>query len=163
MKKNLAIYPGSFDPATNGHLTIIHRALRIFDTVVVAVAQNARKSALLTIGERQALLAEALKGVPRVEVDTFDGLLVDYVRRRQASAVIRGLRAVSDFEYEFQMANMNRKLDPDFEAVFMMTGEDYFYISSQVVREVAALGGDVSQLVPACVQKKLLEKFPRPG
>lgn len=161
MKKNLAIYPGSFDPATNGHLTIIHRALRIFDTVVVAVAHNARKSALFTMDERQQLLAEALQGVPRVEVDTFDGLLVDYVRARQASAVIRGLRAVSDFEYEFQMANMNRKLDPDFEAVFMMTGEDYFYISSQVVREVAALGGDVSELVPACVQKKLLEKFPR--
>lgn len=161
MKKNLAIYPGSFDPATNGHLTIIHRALRIFDTVVVAVAHNARKSALFTIDERLALLTEALQGVPRVEVDTFDGLLVEYVRNRQASAVIRGLRAVSDFEYEFQMANMNRKLDPDFEAVFMMTGEDYFYISSQVVREVAALGGDVSELVPACVQKKLLEKFPR--
>ena len=161
MKHNIAIYPGSFDPATNGHLTIIHRALRIFDTVIVAVANNARKTALFTLEERQALLAEALQGEPRVEVDAFEGLLVDYVRRRQASAVIRGLRAVSDFEYEFQMANMNRKLDPDFEAVFMMTGEEHFYISSQVVREVAALRGDVSDLVPACVQKKLIEKFPK--
>ncbi|MDR0966805.1 MAG: pantetheine-phosphate adenylyltransferase [Myxococcales bacterium] len=162
VKKNIAIYPGSFDPPTNGHLTIIHRALRIFDTVVVAVAHNARKTGLFTIGERQELLAEALKGVPRLEIDTFDGLLVDYVRKRQACAVIRGLRAVSDFEYEFQMANMNRKLDPDFEAVFMMTGEDYFYIASHVVREVAALGGDVSELVPACVGRRLAEKFPRP-
>ena len=161
MKRNIAIYPGSFDPATNGHLTIIHRALRIFDTVIVAVANNARKTALFTLEERQALLAEALQGEPRVEVDAFEGLLVDYVRRQNASAVIRGLRAVSDFEYEFQMANMNRKLDPDFEAVFMMTGEEHFYISSQVVREVAALRGDVSGLVPACVQKKLIEKFPK--
>ena len=129
--------------------------------MIVAVANNARKTALFTLEERQALLAEALQGEPRVEVDAFEGLLVDYVRRRQASAVIRGLRAVSDFEYEFQMANMNRKLDPDFEAVFMMTGEEHFYISSQVVREVAALRGDVSDLVPACVQKKLIEKFPK--
>lgn len=161
MKQRLAIYPGSFDPATNGHMTIIHRALRLFDHVVVAVARNGLKNPLFTMDERQELLKEALKGVPRVEVDSFEGLLVDYVRRRKANAVIRGLRAVSDFEYEFQMANANRKLDPNFEAVFLMTGEDYFYISSQMVREVASLGGDVSGLVPTCVQRELLKKFPR--
>ena len=161
MKQRLAIYPGSFDPATNGHLTLIHRALRRFDHVVVAVAQNARKGSLFSIDERQELLREALKGVPRVEVDSFRGLLVDYIRQRKANAVIRGLRAVTDFEYEFQMANANRKLDPDFEAVFLMTGEDYFYISSQMVREVASLGGDVSGLVPVCVQQALMEKYPR--
>ena len=159
MRQRLAVYPGSFDPATNGHMTIIHRALRLFDHVVVAVARNGQKNPLFTMDERQSLLREALKGVPRVEVDSFEGLLVDYVRKRRANAVIRGLRAVSDFEYEFQMANANRRLNPNYEAVFLMTGEDYFYISSQMVREVASLGGDVSGMVPRCVQRELEKKF----
>lgn len=153
------IYPGSFDPPTNGHISLINRALRMFDKVIVVVAHNAKKSPLFTAEERTALIDEALGHHPRVEIDSFEGLLVDYARRRDVHVVMRGLRAVSDFEYEFQMANMNRTLDSSLETVFVMTGEDYFYISSQIVREVASLGGDVSGLVPPCVLKKLNERF----
>ena len=154
----VAIYPGSFDPLTNGHLSLIQRGLRVFDKLIVAVVTNPKKVALFTPEERKQLIREAVND-PRVEVDDFHGLLVDYSRRKGVNVMLRGLRAVSDFEYEFQMANMNRKLDKEFETVFMMTGEDYFYISSQMVREVASLGGDVKALVPANVYAKLQQKF----
>lgn len=157
-----AIYPGSFDPMTNGHLSLIHRALRVFDRLIVAVADNQAKTPLFGVDERKALIAEAVGREARVEVDAFQGLLVDYARRKGVSIVLRGLRAVSDFEYEFQMANMNRKLFPEFETVFVMTGEDYFYVSSRLVREVASMGGDVSGLVPPNVLAKLQSRFPRP-
>lgn len=156
----VAIYPGSFDPLTNGHLSLIQRGLRMFDRLVVAVVVNPKKTPLFTVQERRQMIQEAVKD-PRVEVDDFQGLLVDYVRQKQINVILRGLRAVSDFEHEFQMANMNRKLYPQFETVFMMTGEDYFYISSNMVREVASLGGDVKGLVPENVYAKLLAKFGR--
>jgi pantetheine-phosphate adenylyltransferase len=155
----IAIYPGSFDPLTNGHLAIIQRGLKVFDLLVVAVANNVSKSPLFTVDERKALIREALDGDGRVEVDTFDGLLVDYCRRKGVTTVIRGLRAMSDFEYEFQLANMNRKLLPEFEAVFVMTGEDYFYVSARLVREIAQFGGDVSGLVPRHVAEGLRRKL----
>ena len=157
----IAICPGSFDPVTYGHLDIFKRASTLFDKVIVVVTTNPDKRPFFTPEERMEMIREVTVDVPNIEVDCHCGLLMDYVREKGACAVVKGLRAVSDFEYEFQMANMNRKLDPDFEAVFMMTGEEHFYISSQVVREVAALRGDVSGLVPACVQKKLIEKFPK--
>ncbi len=153
-----AIYPGSFDPITNGHLAIVERGLRLFDKLIVAIARNPRKQSLFSVEERKEIISEALDQHARVEVDAFDGLLVDYCKRRGTHMVLRGLRAVSDFEYEFQMANMNRKLDPGFDTVFLMTGEDHFYISSQFVREVATFGGDVSCLVPPGVSKRLIEK-----
>ncbi len=150
---SVAIYPGSFDPLTNGHLSIIHRGLALFDRLVVAIANNPNKQPLFSVEERRKLIRGAIGREPRVEIDSFDGLLVDYATRRKCKVMLRGLRAVSDFEYEFQLANMNRKLLPGFETVFMMTGEDYFYISAQLVREVAQFGGDVSGLVPANVFK----------
>ncbi|AGC45839.1 pantetheine-phosphate adenylyltransferase [Myxococcus stipitatus DSM 14675] len=156
----VAIYPGSFDPLTNGHLSLIQRSLKMFDKVIVAIAVNPKKTPLFTEDERRDLIREAVQD-PRVEVDAFHGLLVDYVRRRGGSVIVRGLRAVSDFEYEFQLANMNRKLAPTVETVFMMTGEDYFYISSQLVREVASFGGDVTGLVPPNVHEALKAKFAR--
>jgi pantetheine-phosphate adenylyltransferase len=156
----LAIYPGSFDPLTNGHLSLIQRGLKIFDGLVVAVANNAAKKALFTLEERKQLIREAVGPDPRVEVDHFETLLVDYAKRRRIHTVLRGLRAVSDFEYEFQLANMNSKLDPDFESVFVMTGQDYFYVTGSLVREVASYGGDVSGLVPPNVAAGLRRKFP---
>ena len=155
-----AIYPGSFDPLTNGHLSIIQRGLKMFDRVIVAIALNPKKAPLFTVEERLELIREACPD-PRVEVDHFEGLLVSYARRRNVKVLLRGLRAVSDFDYEFQMANMNRTLAPDVETVFMMTGEDYFYISSQLVREVASMGGDVDDLVPTNVLARLNQKFGR--
>ncbi len=155
---SVAIYPGSFDPPTNGHLSIINRGLALFDQLIVAIANNPNKRALFSEAERRALLRGAVGAEPRVEIDSFDGLLVDYAKRRHCPVILRGLRAVSDFEYEFQLANMNRKLYPDFETVFMMTGEDYFYISSQLVREVAQFGGDLSGLVPPNVLAALHAK-----
>ncbi|GHH03050.1 pantetheine-phosphate adenylyltransferase [Comamonas sp. JC664] len=154
----VAIYPGSFDPLTNGHLSLIQRSLKMFDRLIVAIAVNPKKTPLFSEDERRALIREAVQD-ERVEVDAFHGLLVDYVRRRNAGVIVRGLRAVSDFEYEFQLANMNRKLAPDVETVFMMTGEDYFYISSNLVREVASFGGDVTGLVPPNVHAGLKAKF----
>ena len=155
----LAIYPGSFDPLTNGHVDIIERGLRVFDRIVVAVALNVRKKgALFSVEER---LDQIKRQFPEdeVEVDTFHGLLVDYARSRGCNVVLRGLRAVSDFEYELQMANMNRNLAPDIETVFVMAGENHFYISSTLVKEVARFGGDVSEFVPAHVLDPLNEKL----
>jgi pantetheine-phosphate adenylyltransferase len=154
-----AIYPGSFDPLTNGHLAIIQRGLKLFDRLVVAVANNPQKSPLFTVEERKALIIEAVGEDPRVEVDAFDALLVDYARRRGIPTVLRGLRAVSDFEYEFQLANMNNRLLPEFESVFVMTGEDYFFVSARLVREVATFGGDVSAFVPQNVLVALRRKL----
>ncbi len=159
----VARYPGSFDPLTQGHVSIIHRGLEIFDRLVVAVANNPKKTPMFSVAERQAFIHEAVGGDPRVETDSFDGLLVDYARSRKLNVVLRGLRAVSDFEYEFQLANMNRRLARDVETVFMMTGEDYFYVSSQLVREVASFGGDVSGMVPDCVLTALRKRFPAKG
>lgn len=159
----LAIYPGSFDPLTHGHLSLIHRGLKIFDGLVVAVANNPDKHPLFTFQERMELIRTAVGADARVEVDSFDGLLVDYAKKRGVHTVLRGLRAVSDFEYEFQLANMNRKLDPEFDSVFVMTGEDYFYVSARLVREVARFGGDVSALVPPNVLAALDRKFKKAG
>jgi len=157
--KRVAIYPGSFDPLTNGHLSIIHRGLQTFDGLIVAIANNSKKTPLFSVEERKQFILDAIDRDPRVEVDSFRGLLVNYARQRQIPTILRGLRAVSDFEYEFQLANMNRKLDPACDTVFMMTGEDYFYISSQLVREVASLGGDISGLVPLAAGRALRARF----
>ncbi len=154
----LAVYPGSFDPLTNGHVDIILRGLQIFDRIVVAILMNIDKSPLFTFDERVELAREVFRDRPNVEVDTFEGLLVDYARRRQASAIVRGLRAVSDFEYELQMALMNRRLNPDVETVFMMPAEPYTYVSSRLVKEVVALGGSVSGLVPPVIEARLRER-----
>ncbi len=156
-----AVYPGSFDPLTNGHLDLIQRALRIFDELVVAVVTNPGKTALFTDAERVEMIREATRDLRGIEVMAFDGLLVDFVARVGARAVIRGLRAVSDFEYEFQMALMNRKLREEIETVFLMPHEAYTYISSRLIKEVAGYGGSVAGLVPAPVEKRLLAKFPR--
>jgi pantetheine-phosphate adenylyltransferase len=155
---SLAVYPGTFDPITNGHVDILRRALKIFDNVVVALAENVRKAPLFTIDERRKLIGDALKQDGRLEIDAFQGLLADYCRRRGASVVIRGLRALADFEYEFQSAHMNRRLAPDVETLFLMTGEESFYVSSSLVKEVALMGGDVSGLVPAGVAAALADK-----
>lgn len=155
----VAIYPGSFDPLTLGHVSIIQRGLEIFDKLVVAVANNPKKTPMFSVEERLGFIREAMGNDPRVETASFNGLLVDYVRSRNLKVVLRGLRAVSDFEYEFQLANMNRHLAPDVETVFMMTGEDYFYVSSHLIREVASFNGDVSGMVPDCVQDALIERF----
>ena len=154
----LAVYPGTFDPITNGHADILRRSLKIFDRVVVALAENVRKAPLFTIEERRTLITEALGQDARLEVDAFSGLLADYCRRRGANVVIRGLRALADFEYEFQSAHMNRRLAPDVETLFLMTGEDSFYVSSSLVKEVALMGGDVSGLVPVGVAAALADK-----
>jgi pantetheine-phosphate adenylyltransferase len=164
MPKRTAIYPGSFDPLTNGHLAIIQRGLKVFDRLVVAVANNPEKRPLFTAAERKEMISDAIGDDPRVEVDSFDSLLVEYVRRKGINTVLRGLRAVSDFEFEFQIANMNRHLHPDLETVFVMTGEDYFFVSARLVREVATFGGDVSAFVPPNVLAALKKKLgARPG
>jgi pantetheine-phosphate adenylyltransferase len=154
----MAVYPGSFDPLTNGHLDIIDRGARLFDRIVVAVLVNLEKSPLFSVDERVAIIRDVFRGHDEVEVDTFDGLLVDYARRRGACAIVRGLRAVSDFEYEFQMALMNRRLAPRLETVFMMPAEQYTYISSRLIKEVFQLGGTVDGLVPPIVEERLRAK-----
>jgi pantetheine-phosphate adenylyltransferase len=154
-----AIYPGSFDPVTNGHLDVIERARKLFDEVVVAVADNDEKQPLFSLKERLDLLRETAGRIGNVRVAQFKGLLVEFARAEDAGAVIRGLRAVSDFEFEFQMALMNRKLDAVVETIFLMPKEDYTYLSSRIVKEIARLGGDVSSFVPACVAKALSRKF----
>src|SRR6202165_941104 len=155
----IALYPGSFDPPTNGHLSIIQRGLKMFDGLIVAVLRNPAKDAVFSIEARVELLKGLVNGDSRVQVKTFSGLLVKFAKEEGVNTVLRGLRAVSDFEYEFQMANMNRKLSPEIETLFMMTGEDYFYISSRFVRDVARLGGDVSGLVPPNVLQALKKRF----
>jgi pantetheine-phosphate adenylyltransferase len=154
-----AIYPGSFDPLTNGHLDVIQRAAKLFDRVIVAVAQNDSKQPLFTLAERLALVKAAIKHLPHVEADSFDGLLIEYAARQKAQAVVRGLRAVSDFEFEFQLALMNRKLNENVEAIFMMPKDTYTFLSSRIVKEIARLGGDVSPFVPPHVQTALIKKL----
>jgi pantetheine-phosphate adenylyltransferase len=157
------IYPGSFDPITNGHLDVIHRAATLFDEVVVAVAYNEQKSSLFTADERTALIQEVIGKVPNIRVARFDGLLVEFAKAQKATAVVRGLRAVSDFEFEFQMALMNRKLEPVIETIFLMPAEKYTYLSSRIVKEIARLGGDISAFVPDSVARALREKLAAPG
>ena len=154
----LAVYPGSFDPLTNGHVDIILRGARLFDRIIVAILVNAEKSPLFSMEERVDIARSVFKDHASVEVDTFDGLLVDYVERRQAQAIVRGLRAVSDFKFEFQMALMNQRLNSRIETVFMMPAEQYTYISSRLIKEVFKLGGRVSGLVPELVEQRLREK-----
>jgi pantetheine-phosphate adenylyltransferase len=153
-----AIYPGSFDPPHNGHLDVLRRAARLFDEVVVAVAYNEQKHAFLSAAERAELLGQCVRDLGNVRVAHFDGLLVEFVRQQQANAVIRGLRAVSDFEFEFQMALMNRKLDPTIETVFLTPIEQFTYLSSRIIKEIAMLGGTIEEFVPPCVAAALREK-----
>jgi len=155
----LAVYPGSFDPLTNGHVDIITRGARLFDRIVVAILVNAEKSPLFTMEERVDIARDVFKNVPNVEVDTFHGLLVDYVERRKAQVIVRGLRAVSDFEYEFQMALMNQRLNGKIETIFMMPAEQYTYTSSRLIKEVFRLGGRVHGLVPDMVEDRLRKKI----
>lgn len=159
MSRKIAVYPGSFDPITYGHIDIINRGLKFFDNVIVAVAQNSTKNALFTIDERVELITKVLEGNPLAKVDTFDGLLIDYVLSQHASVIIRGLRAVSDFEYEFQIAQMNRSISQEVETLFMMTSVQYSYLSSSIVKEVSSLNGPVDGLVPPIVKQALLSKF----
>ena len=154
-----AIYPGSFDPLTNGHLDVIERAAKLFDQVIVAIANNESKNPLFTSVERRDLVTRSVKLLKNVETDTFDGLLVEYVERRSGQAILRGLRAVSDFEFEFQLALMNRKLNERVETIFMMPKDTYTFLSSRIVKEIARLGGDVSAFVPPHVREALTQKL----
>ena len=155
----IAIYPGSFDPFTNGHLDIIQRAIKLFDKVIITIARNSSKNPMFDENERLSLIKASVKGHRNVEVELFDGLLVEYAREKKATAIVRGLRAISDFEYELQMALMNRKLNGQFETVFLMPNEKYTYLNSSIVREIARLGGDVSDFVPPLVNKALRKKL----
>ena len=160
--KKTAIYPGTFDPITNGHLSIVKRALQIFDKLIIAILNNPNKSPFFSIDERVQMIEKSLEGVrhsEHVEIDTFEGLLVNYAVNKETNVILRGLRAFSDFEYEFQMALMNRKLNRDIQSIFLMTDYKWFYTSSTIVKETAGLGGDVQDLVPQFVLKKLKERF----
>ncbi|MCL4424399.1 MAG: pantetheine-phosphate adenylyltransferase [Firmicutes bacterium] len=159
----IAVYPGSFDPATNGHLDIIERAARIFDQLIVTVFRNAGKNPLFTMEERVELLREATAHIPNVRIDSFGGLLTQYAKEQGARVLVKGLRAVSDFDYEFQMALMNKKLDPELETLFMMTGQKYSYLSSSIVKELAGFGGCIEGLVPPNVAKRLMETIEKSG
>jgi pantetheine-phosphate adenylyltransferase len=156
---DIAVYPGSFDPITNGHLDLIQRALRVFDRITVAVATNAFKKALFSIEERMEMIRISLEDHPRVTIDSFEGLLVEYVKRQNARVIIRGLRAVTDFEYEFQLAMINRRLEPEIETVFLMTGLRWVFLSSSILKEAAIYGGNIEGMVPEIVYQKLKEKF----
>ncbi len=156
---NLAIYPGTFDPITNGHLDLIQRGLRIFDHIIVAVAEGSFKKTLFTVEERLEMIREALADKPNVTIDSFQGLLVEYVKSKNARVVLRGLRAVTDFEYEFQMAMMNRRLEPEIETVFLMTGLRWVFLSSSILKEAAVHGGNIEGMVPELVYQKLREKY----
>ncbi|NLX70779.1 MAG: pantetheine-phosphate adenylyltransferase [Clostridiales bacterium] len=157
--KRVAVYPGSFDPITNGHLDIIKRASRIFDKLIVAVVRNPNKVSTFTVDERMDLIRKAVSGLPNIEIDHFEGLLVDFMKAKDAHVIIKGLRAISDFEYEFQMALMNRKLDPNIETLFMMTNYKYSYLSSSVVKEIGRLGGCIGDLVPDVVLQDIQKKL----
>ncbi|MEN6535581.1 MAG: pantetheine-phosphate adenylyltransferase [Bryobacteraceae bacterium] len=159
----IAIYPGSFDPITNGHLNLIERGARLFDKLIVAVLQNAGKEPLFSEEERVEMLRETLRKYPNVEVDSFNGLLVDYAVKRKASVILRGIRAISDYEYELQMALMNTRLSPGVETVFLMSSEQYSFISSRLVKQVFELRGNISGLVPPIVEQKLKDRIPRVG
>ena len=156
-----AVYPGSFDPVTNGHLDVVERALKLFDEVIVAVAHNDEKQPLFSLDERLELLRQTVGKLDNVRIAHFDGLLVEFAKNNDARAVVRGLRAVSDFEFEFQMALMNRKLESAVETIFLMPKEEYSYLSSRIIKEIARLGGDVSQFVPAVVAQALGKKVVR--
>ena len=155
----VAIYPGSFDPVTNGHIDIIERGLKLFDKVIVTILDNPRKEYLFSLEERLEMLSDCTKNYKNVEIDSYDGLLVDYADRRKAHAILRGLRAMSDFEYEFQMALMNRRLNRDVQTVFLMTGFRWIYTSSSIIKEAVQFGGNIEGMVPPLVKKKLKEKF----
>ncbi|MBI5454502.1 MAG: pantetheine-phosphate adenylyltransferase [Deltaproteobacteria bacterium] len=157
--KHIGVYPGTFDPVTRGHLDIIERGLRLFDLLIVAVAESQSKAPLFDAEERLEILRAELKGYKNIKVESFDCLLIDYMRQKQATTVLRGLRVISDFEYEFQMALINRKLDPSIETVFMMTGESYASLSSRFIKEIARLGGDLDAFVTPNVAKRLKDKY----
>lgn len=157
--KHIAVYPGTFDPVTKGHVDLVERSLRIFDELIVAIAENPKKEPLFSLEERIDMFRKVVARYRRVRIEGFDGLLVDYVREKKASGIIRGLRAVSDFEYEMQMALMNRRLDSSIETVFLMPSEEYSFITSTIVKEAASYGGDVSSLVPKVVVEKLQKKY----
>jgi pantetheine-phosphate adenylyltransferase len=164
-RERIAVYPGTFDPITNGHLDILRRSLAIFDRVIVAIAANVRKAPLFTIDERIGFIKDSLGETHdgRVDYDAFDGLLVDYCKRKGAGTIVRGLRALADFEYEFQFAHMNRRLAPSVDTMFLMTAEEHFYVSSSLVKEVSSFGGDVSGLVPDVVRAALVQRYGPPG
>lgn len=159
--KKIAVYPGSFDPITNGHMDIITRGLRMFDELIVLIAYNPNKKTLFSVDERLEMIREVIKEYPNVRVDSYDGLLVDFVKNAGANVILRGLRALSDFEYEFQLALINRRLNREIETVFLMTGYKWFYTSSTIINEAASLGGSVRGLVPDVVNQKLVEKYAR--
>ena len=154
-----AVYPGSFDPVTYGHIDIVKRGRKLFDKIIVAILHNPAKKALFTVDERLEMLRESMKDISNVSFDTFDGLLVNYVKDKGAHAILRGMRAVSDFEHEFQLALMNRKLDRDIETVFLMTGMRWFFTSSSIIKEAALFGGDISDMVPPNVQKRVTDRY----
>lgn len=158
-KKNMAVYPGSYDPLTNGHIDIIQRGLKIFERIIVAVLKNPAKTYLFDLDERCQMLREVFRDSKKIEIDHFEGLLVDYVKRREVTTIVRGLRAISDFEIEFQMALMNRKIEPRIETIFFVPSESYSFLSSKLVKEVYQLGGEVVSMVPPIVDQKLKEKF----
>ncbi len=159
MHGSVAIYPGTFDPITNGHLSVVNRALKIFDKLIIAILTNPQKIPLFSLDERKYMIKEALKGKSNIEIDGFGGLLVDYVVKKKSNVILRGLRALSDFEYEFQMALMNRKLNREVQSIFLMTDYKWFYTSSTIIKEAASLGGDISGLVPPIACRKLKEKY----
>ncbi len=155
----VAVYPGTFDPITNGHIDIVERGLKLFDKIIVAILRNPAKKCLFTVEERKEMIETSLNGNPDVEIAVFDGLLVDYAKKRNAVAILRGMRAVSDFEYEFQLALMNRKLNREIQTVFLMTGLRWIFISSSIIKEAASFGGNINGMVPPIVSRKLKEKF----
>jgi pantetheine-phosphate adenylyltransferase len=161
--ERIAIYPGSFDPVTNGHLDILERGLKMFDRIIIGILHNPNKMSLFSMDERKTLLYDSLAAFTNVEVDTFDGLLVDYAAQKGACAILRGMRAVSDFEYEFQMALMNRKLNRDIQTVFLMTGLRWIFTSSSIIKEAAQFGGDIDDMVPPLVSRRLKEKYAQLG
>jgi pantetheine-phosphate adenylyltransferase len=159
--RRIAIYPGSFDPVTNGHIDIAQRGLRLFDKIIVAILSNPVKNFLFTVEERIEMLESSFEEYPNIEVEKFDGLLVDYAAKKDSTAILRGMRAVSDFEYEFQLALMNRKLNRDVQTVFLMTGLRWIFTSSSIIKEAAQFGGDIEGMVPPIVNEKLIKKFKR--